>query len=97
MNLEELQSSIGKRVSVKTNSGVICGILQFAGKNEFLPSWGFQLTVGGMPIQNVDPNNVSLAIERPLIRKKEVSTEQIDNLFNEAKEKFGSTLQKLSE
>ncbi len=98
MTTEELQASIGKRVCVKTLTGSVCGRLDFAGQNENFPTWGFQVTVGGMPMQNIEPKDVALFVPRELVKKeKEVSSEQITEIFNEAKEKFGTTLQKLSE
>lgn len=97
MNLEQLQSSIGKRVSVKmADKSVVCGVLQFAGNNENFPSWGLQLTIDRMPITNVDVNNIELQAERVVIREKAVvSTEQIDEIAKEAFTKFGTTFDKL--
>lgn len=96
MTKEEIQDSIGKMVCVKHNGTEICGELQFAGENPNFASWGFQLTIDRMPIPNVDVNTVSLCIEREsIVKKRIVSEEEILKLAKEAKDRFGSTLEKL--
>ena len=51
---------LGKRVIVKTKNGKIGGICQFIGNNEFIPSFGLQVTVSRMPITNVEIKDISL-------------------------------------
>jgi hypothetical protein len=61
MTLEQGQTLIGKRVSVKTKEGTILGgTLEFLGHNEHIPSWNLQATVDRMPIQNVSLNDIKI-------------------------------------
>ena len=94
MTNQEIQDSIGKRICVKHNGINLCGILSFAGENTNFPSWGYQLTVDGMPVTNVDINTVSLFVPREKIIKQ-VSEDKILELAKEAFSKYGSTLEKL--
>lgn len=71
MTKEELEASIGKRVCVKTKQGTVCGVLQFAGMNEYLPSYGYQVTIDRLPVPNINPVDVSLQSPQWKIRKKE--------------------------
>jgi hypothetical protein len=51
---------LGKRVMVKTKHGKIGGICNFIGNNEYVPSFGLQITVDRMPITNVEIKDISL-------------------------------------
>ena len=51
---------LGKRVMVKTKIGKIGGVCQFIGNNEYIPSFGLQVTVSRMPITNVEIKDISL-------------------------------------
>ena len=51
---------LGKRVMVKTKIGKIGGICQFIGNNEYIPSFGLQVTVSRMPITNVEIKDITL-------------------------------------
>lgn len=71
--IEGIQKWIGKRVLVIDSKNVkIGGILEYVGYNENFPSWGIQVTIGRLPITNVDLDNVSLIEEPlPMSKKKE--------------------------
>lgn len=50
---------MGKRVSVETKKGERwVGTCQFLGHNDYLPSWGFQVTLDRTPIQHVKPKTI---------------------------------------
>lgn len=51
---------LGKRVMVKTKIGKIGGICQFIGNNEYIPSFGLQITVDRMPITNIKIQEITL-------------------------------------
>jgi hypothetical protein len=51
---------LGKRVMVKTKIGKIGGICQFIGNNEYIPSFGLQITVDRMPITNIKIQDITL-------------------------------------
>lgn len=51
---------LGKRVMVKTKIGKIGGICQFIGNNEYIPSFGLQITVDRMPITNIQIQDITL-------------------------------------
>ena len=51
---------LGKRVMVKTKIGKIGGVCQFIGNNEYIPSFGLQITVDRMPITNIQIQDITL-------------------------------------
>ena len=51
---------LGKRVMVKTKIGKIGGICHFIGNNEYIPSFGLQITVDRMPITNIKIQDITL-------------------------------------
>jgi len=51
---------LGKRVMVKTKIGKIGGVCQFIGNNEYIPSFGLQITVDRMPITNIKIKDITL-------------------------------------
>lgn len=51
---------LGKRVMVKTKIGKIGGVCQFIGNNEYIPSFGLQITVDRMPITNIKIQDITL-------------------------------------
>lgn len=51
---------LGKQVMVKTKIGNIGGICQFIGNNEYIPSFGLQITVSRMPITNIKIKDITL-------------------------------------
>lgn len=54
---------MGKRISVETERGERwVGTCQFLGYNDYLPSWGFQVTLDRTPIQQVKPETIKLII-----------------------------------
>ena len=69
---EEIQAVrdkfLGKKVCIKNATGKttrfenhdICGILNFLGYNEYIPSWGLCATINRLPIQNVKIENIIL-------------------------------------
>ena len=60
--IEELNAKfLNKRILVIDNTGkTIGGKCTFIGFNSLFPSWGLQVTVGRMPITNVNPKNIKL-------------------------------------
>lgn len=52
---------VGKRVCVENKDGVFCGKCVFIGYNEYLPSFGFQVTVDRTPVTNVEIRNIRLS------------------------------------
>ena len=69
--VKELQDKfLGKRIRVpwenKTGFGIkrpddcVVGICEFIGPNPTFPSWGLQVTIGRMPITNVDYKKIEL-------------------------------------
>jgi hypothetical protein len=53
---------LGKKVEVIGDGGRYVGVVDFIGYNQFLPSYGFQVTLGRMPVTNVDPKSIKLFI-----------------------------------
>jgi hypothetical protein len=52
---------MGKRISVETEKGEKwVGTCQFLGYNDYLPSWGFQVTLDRTPVQHVKPKTIRL-------------------------------------
>ena len=51
---------LSKRVMVKTKIGKIGGVCQFIGNNEYIPSFGLQITVDRMPITNIQIQDITL-------------------------------------
>jgi hypothetical protein len=52
---------MGKRISFETESGGRwVGTCEFLGYNDFLPSWGFQITIDRTPVQHVKPDSINL-------------------------------------
>jgi hypothetical protein len=52
---------IAKRIFFETESGERwVGTCQFLGYNDFLPSWGFQITIDRTPVQHVKPDSINL-------------------------------------
>lgn len=51
---------LGKRVMVKTKIGKIGGVCQFIGNNEYIPSFGLQITIDRMPITNIQIQDITL-------------------------------------
>ena len=52
---------MGKRISVETKKGERwVGTCQFLGYNDYLPSWGFQVTLDRTPVQDVKPDSIKL-------------------------------------
>jgi len=50
-----------KRISVETEEGERwVGTGQFLGYNDYLPSWGFQVTLDRTPIQHIKPETIKL-------------------------------------
>lgn len=71
MNIKELQEKyLGKKISVPYKGHPMCknmyedarigGICDFIGINEHIPEWGLQVTIGRMPLSNVDPLTIKL-------------------------------------
>lgn len=69
--VKELQDKfLGKRISVpwtnttgfgtKIPNDTVVGICEFIGPNPLFPSWGLQVTIGRMPITNVDYTKIKL-------------------------------------
>ena len=68
--IKQLQDKfLGKRISVPwinttgyggTGEDNVSGVCEFIGYNPSLPSWGLQVTIGRMPIQNVDYTKIKL-------------------------------------
>lgn len=63
MTLEQGQQLLGKRVLVKTKTGDVGGIMEFLGYNDMFPSWGLQITIGRMPIQNISLSDIKVLDE----------------------------------
>jgi hypothetical protein len=63
MTLEQGQQLLGKRVLVKTKTGEVGGIMEFLGYNNRFPSWGLQITIGRMPIQNISLSDIQVLDE----------------------------------
>lgn len=53
---------LGKKVEVIGDGGRHVGVVDFIGYNQFLPSYGFQVTLSRTPVTNVDPNSIKLFI-----------------------------------
>jgi hypothetical protein len=53
---------LGKKVEVIGDGGRYVGVADFIGYNQFLPSYGFQVTLSRMPVTNVDPKSIKLFI-----------------------------------
>lgn len=52
---------LGKRVVFKTHNGKRwVGKCTFLGHNEYLPSWGFQVTIDRLPLPHVIPDTIEL-------------------------------------
>lgn len=52
---------MGKRISVETEKGEKwVGTCQFLGYNDYLPSWGFQVTLDRTPVQHVKPKTIRI-------------------------------------
>jgi histidyl-tRNA synthetase len=51
---------LGKKVEVIGDGGRYVGVVDFIGYNQFLPSYGFQVTLDRMPVSNVNPNSIKL-------------------------------------
>ena len=66
--IKELQDKfLGKRISVpykgpykKSNGERIGGICEYLDYNPWFPTWGLQVTISRMPIQNVDYTEIKL-------------------------------------
>ena len=66
--MNELQKKyLGKKIKVpidnkilNTNLRYIIGNCDFIGYNEYLPSWGLQVTIDRLPISNVDVTKIEL-------------------------------------
>lgn len=66
--IQELQTKfLGKKISVPyTYNGFGCkseyivGVCKFIGHNKHFPEWELQVTIGRMPIQNVDHRKIKL-------------------------------------
>ena len=64
--IKQLQDKfLGKRILVPWidndgNLGFVGGKCEFIDYNPKFPSWGLQVTVSRMPIQNVDPSKIRL-------------------------------------
>ncbi len=68
MDLTKAKELIGKRVLLKLNDGTLTGgILGYVGYNDFFPSWNIQVSIDGCPYPNINLNNLSLYIPKPLI------------------------------
>lgn len=53
---------IGKRINLEDEKGIqYSGIAEYIGYNPLFPSWGFQVTVGRLPITNVKVSSLSLS------------------------------------
>ena len=63
MTLEQGQQLLGKRVLVKTKTGEVGGIMEFLGYNNWFPSWGLQITIGRLPIQNISLSDIKVLDE----------------------------------
>lgn len=60
--IDEMKNKfVGKRISVIGDVGKVVGKCDFLGYNEFFESWGFQATIGRMPVLNVRINSIRLA------------------------------------
>jgi hypothetical protein len=59
---KNIQTLIGKNVFYVSadKSLQVGGILTFAGYNELVPNWKYQLTISRMPVTHVDLDNDSL-------------------------------------
>jgi len=61
---------LGKRISVSGQTysgkpiGDIVGKCEYFGYNQFLPSWGLQVTVDRMPISNVSLSQIKILDEK---------------------------------
>ncbi len=52
---------LGKKVIVIDSYGdEWVGICNFIGYNPYLPSYGFQVTIGRTPVTNVDPSKIEI-------------------------------------
>lgn len=52
---------MGKRISIENEKGERwVGTCQFLGYNDYLPSWGFQITLDRTPISHVKPESIKL-------------------------------------
>lgn len=60
LSIEELQKLRDKYLGKKVLYEGIGGICNFIGYNQFIPSWGLQITINRMPIQHVDPAKIQL-------------------------------------
>jgi hypothetical protein len=54
------QQFLGKKLSVKTKKGNFVGNCTFIGYNEYIPSFGLQLTLDRTPITNVEIKDIKL-------------------------------------
>lgn len=54
---------LGKRITFKDKKGETwTGVAEFVGYNPFFPDFGFQITIGRMPIRHVDVSTIKLVI-----------------------------------
>lgn len=66
--IKQLQDKfLGKRISVpyngpykRGNDDIVAGVCEYLNYNPNFPSWGLQVTIGRMPIQNVDHTKIKL-------------------------------------
>ena len=78
--IKQLQDKfLGKRIKVpwvntsgfgiKRPDDCVVGICEFIGPNPNFPSWGLQVTIGRMPITNVDYTKIELVKDKKSIFK----------------------------
>lgn len=61
MTDKELQDNyLGKRIRVPFRDSTVTGICKFIGHNPHLPTWELQVTIGRLPISNVDETKIEL-------------------------------------
>lgn len=60
--VKELQDKfLNKNISVMENNGKITGgLCTFIGYNEFIPSWGLQVTLSRTPVTNFELKSIKL-------------------------------------
>jgi len=54
-----------KNVKFRSDDDKTCtmgGICQFLGYNEFIPSWGLQITLSRTPLPNINLEDISLTV-----------------------------------